>query len=173
MKVTISLYEFYAMGVNTLLTKAPWENGSSVSPYRESFLDEQRTIALSILFLMGEDYVPESVLNTMPHMRDQVRNSVNQAVFLRALKHHFRHVARGDELATKVLLRMESYITITRDAKQHNADPLEALTYTLAKRVPAHSDEQFEKYKQSVGKIFRFTEALVKRSLQEKYTIAT
>lgn len=172
MKISISLYEFYAMGINTLLTKAPWESGQRVSAYHESFLYEQRLLSLSILFLMGEEYVPKQILNTMPSKYwDQVRHSVNLAVFGRALKHHFRQTPNGDVLADQMLRRMESYITITRTTKGTEDDALEAITHTLAKRVPPQTSDQLELYQKRVSLIFHFTESMVTKSLGQKYTI--
>ncbi len=171
-KIQISLYEFYAMGINSLIQKAPWEITQRVSSYGEAFLYEQRVLSLAILFLMGEEYVPESVIKTMPKKYShQVRNSVNQSVFLRALKHHYRNVQDGDVAAERMIIRMESYVAITRDAHTHNADPLEAITLTLAKRVPPKNDEQLDLYHERVKKIFDYTEELVKRSLAQKYEI--
>lgn len=172
MKVQISLYEFYAMGINSLITKAPWEMTQRVSSYTESFMYEQRLLSLAILLLMGEEYVPESTLKTMPKKYShQVRHSVNQSVFLRALKHHYRNLPGGDKLAERMLTRMESYVAITRDANAYNADPLEAITMTLAKRVPARNQEQLDGYLDRVRKIFDYTEGLVQKSLSQKYDI--
>lgn len=160
------------MGINSLLQKAPWEVGERVSSYTESFMYEQRLLSLAILFLMGEEYVPASVIKTMPKKYShQVRHSVNQSVFLRALKHHYRNVPKGDALAERMLLRMESYVIITRDAQTHNADPLEAITMTLAKRVPPRNNEQLDRYLDRVRKIFAYTEELVSHSLSKKYEI--
>lgn len=172
MKVNITLYEFYAMGINSLLMKSPWERQGQITPYRESFLMEQRLFSLAILFLLGEEFVPEETLKTMPpEYHDQVRNSVNTAVFLRALKHHFRHHPQGDRLAQHMMERMASYIRITRNAKNQNADPLEAIALMVAKRVPPRSQEQFEKYQERVEKIFDYTEGLIQKSLTERYNI--
>lgn len=172
MKISISLYEFYAMGINTLLTKAPWESEARVSPYHESFVHEQQLLSLSILLLLGEEYVPASVLKTMaPRYRDQVRHSVNQAVFSRALRHHFRQIPNGAARADQMIRRMESYISITRESKNDKSDPLEAIAYTLAKRVPPQTTEQYEQYQKRVNKIFQFTEKMAHKSLGEKYTI--
>lgn len=172
-KIAISLYEFYAMGVNTLIAKAPWElAGERVSAYHESFLYEQRLIALSVLFLLGEEYVPATVLRTMPgKYRDQVRHSVNLAVFTRALKHHYRQLASGNEVAEQMTRRMEAYIDIMRQAAHQNNDPLKAITMLLAKRVPPQTEQQLQLYQDRIDKIFEFTEQLTKRSLSEKYTI--
>jgi len=172
MKINITLYEFYAMGINSLLVKAPWESESQITSYRESFLMEQRLFSLAILFLLGEDYVPEEALKTMPaEYADQVRNSVNTAVFLRALKHHFRHHPQGDRLAGHMQQRLDSYVRIMRQASEQNADPLEAIVYLLAKRVPPQNDEQYDRYVKRVEKIFDYTEGLIKKSLTEKYNI--
>lgn len=172
MKVQITLYEFYAMGINSLIQKAPWEITQRVSSYNESFMYEQRLLSLAILLLMGEEYVPESALKTMPKKYSgQVRNSVNQSVFLRALKHHYRNLPGGDKLAERMLLRMDSYLNITRDAHAHNADPLEAITMLLAKRVPPRDQEQLDRYHERVQKIFAYTEGLTQKSLSQKYEI--
>lgn len=172
MKVQITLYEFYAMGINSLIQKAPWEITQRVSSYNESFMYEQRLLSLTILLLMGEEYVPKSALKTMPKKYSaQVRNSVNQSVFLRALKHHYRNLPGGDKLAERMLVRMDSYLSITRDAQAHNADPLEAITTLLAKRVPPRDQEQLDRYHERVQKIFAYTEGLVQKSLSKKYDI--
>lgn len=172
MKIKISLYEFYAMGINTLIQKASWETGARVSPYNEKFIYEQRLLGLSILFLLGEEYVPESVVRTMPKkFSAQVRNSVNQTVFLRALKHHYRAYPSGDAIAEDMLKRMESYIAITRKAQAKNVDPLEAIASTLMKRVPPRNPEQSEHYFKRVESIFNFTKTLVSKSLDSKYEI--
>jgi len=172
MKVQISLYEFYAMGINSLIQKAPWEITQRVSSYNESFMYEQRLLSLAILLLMGEEYVPESTLKTMPKKyHHQVRHSVNQSVFLRALKHHYRNLPGGDKLAERMLARMESYVSITRDAHAHNTDPLEAITMTLARRVPPQGQEQLNRYHERVQKIFAYTEGLVQKSISQKYDI--
>lgn len=172
MKVKITLYEFYAMGINSLLVKAPWEREAQISAYRESFLMEQRLFSLTILFLLGEEYVPKETLKTMPpKFHPQVRNSVNTAVFLRALKHHFRHHPQGDKLAQHMLQRMDTYVDATRQARTQNVDPLEAITLKLAKRVPPQSEEQFQKYLDRVEKIFDYTDGLIQKSLEEKYDI--
>lgn len=160
------------MGINTLLKKAPWENSERLTLYHESFLYEQRLLSLAVLFLLGEEYVPKAILNTMStKYRDQVRNSVNSAVFSRALKNHFRQVPSGEIVANQMLRRMESYVNVVRDTKDSETDVLEAITMTLAKRVPPQSSEQLEQYQNRVGKIINFTETLVNKSLTKKYTI--
>jgi hypothetical protein len=172
-KIKISLYEFYSMGINTLLTKAPWELvGERVSAYHESFMQEQRLLALTMLILLGEEHIPQSVLVTMPaKYRVQVRDSVNQAVFSRALKHHFRQDPRGNAIADQMIRRMESYITISREAENSNNDSLEAITETLARLVPPRSQEQLDLYLKRVEKIFEYTETLVRKSLKSRYEI--
>src|SRR5579859_1125960 len=82
-KAGISLYEFYALGIERLLMKAPWELERSVSAYHESFLTEQRCMGLAILLLLGENHMPEDVVQSMPGYETQARFSVNQAVFRR------------------------------------------------------------------------------------------
>lgn len=172
MKIKISLYEFYAMGINTLIQKASWEKGARVSPYNDKFIYEQRLLGLSILFLLGEDYVPQSVVRTMPKkFSAQVRDSVNQSVFLRALKNHYRAYPNGDALAEDMFKRMESYITITRKAQAKNVDPLEAIAVTLMKRVPPRNPEQSEHYRKRVESIFAVVKTLVSKSLDSKYEI--
>lgn len=170
-KIRISLYELYAMGINTLLKKAPIASGQKISVYRESFMYEQRVIGLSILSLIGEEHVPKAVLKTMPDFPEQVRDSVNQAVFLRALKHHYRHLPQGDDLAEQIMGRMVSYVAAVRDAKAHDSDPHEALALMLAKRIPPKTDAQKVLYLENVRKIFDYTEKLISRSLAEKYEI--
>jgi hypothetical protein len=71
-KTNISLYEFYVIGIERLVEKAPWELEQSVSAYHESFLTEQRCLGLSILLLLGEDYVPQQN-DTLPGFEHQAR----------------------------------------------------------------------------------------------------
>lgn len=171
-KVTISLYEFYAMGINSLLHKAPWSVDGSVSAYKQSFLAEQRHISLTILFLLGEEYVPKDAIKTLPSAADQVRNSVNQAIFLRALRHYYRHAPQVDALAQHTFRRMESYIHDARTADGKEKTALEAMTTTLIKRVPPRTAEQAELYKNRVEDMFTHISGLIKRSLTEKYNIS-
>lgn len=172
MKAKITQYEFYAMGINSLLVKAPWEREAQISAYRESFLMEQRLFSLTILFLLGEEYVPEEKVRTLaPKFHAQVRSSVNTAVFLRALKHHFRHHPQGERMAQHMMQRMESYIQITRRSRDQNADPLEAIALLLAQRVPPRDQSQLDKYLERVEKIFDYTDGLIQKSLEEKYDI--
>lgn len=170
--VSISLYEFYTVCLTHIHDKAPWEKAPKVTKYHQSFITEERLLAMSLLYLLGEDFIPASVLNTMaPQYREQVRDSVNQAVFARALRHHFRNHADPKDLATKTLLRMESYISIIRDAEANNEDPLEATTFTLAKRVPPHSKDQLDYYSDSVEQTINYVEELVSNLLKTSYTI--
>jgi len=80
-KSPISLYEFYAIAIERLVEKAPWELERAVSKYHESFLTEQRCLGLSILLLLGEEQVPKKLLQGVPKFEAQTRTSVNQAVF--------------------------------------------------------------------------------------------
>jgi len=170
-KTDISLYEFYALGINHLLVKAPWELERAVSAYHESFLTEQRCIGLSILLLLGEEQVPDSAVSTMPGFEHQARVSVNQAVFLRALKHYFQQEGIEAARADAVLKRMHSYLTDSREADVAGSDPLEAMAETLIRRVPPQSDEQREQYEKRVQKIFDYIEALVTRTILRRYQI--
>lgn len=127
---------------------------------------------MSFLYLLGEDYIPAEVVNTMaPKYREQVRDSVNQAVFNRALKHFFRNHSDPKELTAKTFLRMESYIAVIRESEANNEDQLEATTYTLAKRVPPHSKEQLDHYEASVEQIMDYVEDLVDTLLESSYKI--
>lgn len=173
-KIEISLYEFYAMGINSLLKQSQIEASTKVSAYRESFLYEQRLLAMSLLFLLGEEYVPEQSLKTMPKKyHEQVRHSVNYSIFLRALKHHFRRTPNHEKVVEYMMTRMESYISLTKDAKNNNIDPLDAITITLAKRVPPRSDEQLDLYRERVSTIFALVEGLLEKTLAEKYEITS
>lgn len=172
MKIQISLYEFYAMGINSLVQKSPWETGERVSSYYESFVYEQRLLALALLFLMGEEYVPQSLVKTMPKKYSaQVRNSVNISVFSRALKHHYRNTPDGDKVAQKLMSQMDSYVDIMRKAQAQQGDPIEAITLKLLKRVPPRDQKQTDLYQKRVEKIFTYVKELVSKSLSEKYTI--
>ncbi len=172
MKIQISLYEFYAMGINSLIQKSPWETGERVSSYYESFVYEQRLLALALLFLMGEEYVPEALVKTMPKKYSaQVRNSVNVSVFTRALKHYYRNTPNGDKVAQKLMSQIESYTTIMRRAQAQNSDPIEAITLKLLKRVPPRNQKQTDLYQKRVEKIFSYVRELVSKSLSKKYEI--
>lgn len=170
--ITISLYELYTMGLVNFHDKAPWEKSPKITTYHQSFVTEERLLAMAILYLLGEEYVPAQVINTMaPKYRNQVRDSVNRAVFIRALKHFFRHHSDPNGLANKTIERMESYITIIRESRTANEDPLEATTYTLAKRVPPRSKEQLDHYEQSVERIMDYVEDFVDDTLKSGYVI--
>ncbi len=172
-KVGISQYEFYAIGIERLLVKAPWELERAVSPYHESFLTEQRCLGLTILLLLGENHVPPSAIETMPGFERQARQSVNQAVFLRALKHYFEQKGMNPTRADIVLKRMQSYISDSRGAEASHRDPLEAMYHTLAKRVPPQDDAQREQYEKRVSKIYDYVEGLVQKALLERYHIVS
>src|ERR1700761_4939523 len=105
-KTGISLYEFYALGIERLIVKAPWELERSVSAYHERFLTEQRCMGLSILLLLGENHMLPTAIHSMPGYEDQARFSVNQAVFRRALKHYFESNRLSPARADMVIERM-------------------------------------------------------------------
>lgn len=170
-KIKISLYELYAMGINTLMQKMPLEASQRISAYREVFMMEQRVIGLSVLMLIGEEYVPKAVVKTMPDFPEQVRDSVNQAVFLRALKHHYRHLPQGDDFAEQIITRMGSYVATSREARTQNQDPIETLTATLIKRIPPKNDMQQKLYKETVRNIVEYMERLITLSLKERYQV--
>jgi hypothetical protein len=167
----ISLYEFYALGIERLIVKAPWELERVVSAYHESFLTEQRCLSLAILLLLGENHVPSDAVQTMPGYEDQARFSVNQAVFRRALKRYFEGKQLNPVRADMVIERMGSYITDSRDAEATEGDPLEAMFNTLARRVPPLDNEQAEHYAKRVEKIFDYVSGLVEAVLK-RYQVA-
>jgi len=171
-KQPISLYEFYAIGINHLVEKAPWELVQAVSAYHGNFLTEQRCIGLSILLLMGEEHVPASAAESMPKYEQQVRASVNQATFLRALKQYFVAHHIEEARAALVLERMQSYLTESREAEASDQDPLLAMADVLAKRVPPKNERQGELYMQRVEKIFQYLQELVEGTLLSRYEIA-
>jgi len=160
-KAGISLYEFYALGIERLVVKAPWELERAVSAYHESFLTEQRCLGLAILLLLGENSVPTDAVQSMPGYEDQARFSVNQAVFRRALKRYFESHNLNPVRADMVIERMGSYITDSRNAEQSGSDPLEAMFNTLAKRVPPLDETQGDQYAKRVEKIFDYVSGLV------------
>lgn len=172
-KVGISLYEFYAIGIERLIEKAPWELERSVSAYHESFLTEQRCMGLAILLLLGEAHVPQQGGKVLPGFEDQARQSVNQAVFLRALKYYFRAKSLSETRAGMVLERMQSYLTDSREANAAGKDPLEAMFHTIAKRVPPKSAEQEDLYARRVEKIYDYVEGLVGKGLLMRYEISS
>jgi len=169
----ISLYEFYAIGIERLLVRAPWELERAVSAYHESFLTEQRCLGLAILLLLGEEHVSQAAVSTLPGFEDQVRSSVNQAVFLRALKHYFEAHQLNPVRADMVLERMQSYLKDSRDADKNDADPLEAMYKTLSKRVPPQDEAQQTLYATRVGKIYDYVEGLVEKSLLKRYEVSS
>jgi hypothetical protein len=160
-RTPISLYEFYALGIERLIVKAPWELERAVSAYHESFLTEQRCLGLSILLLLGENHVPDDAVQSMPGFENQARFSVNQAVFRRALKRYFEAKGLNPVRADMVVERMGSYITDSREAEQNQGDPLQAMFNTLAKRVPPLNQDQSEGYASRVEKIFDYVSGLV------------
>lgn len=171
-KTKISLYEFYVIGIERLVEKAPWELEQSVSAYHESFLTEQRCLGLAILLLLGEEYVPQQS-STLPGFEHQARSSVNQAVFLRALKHYFTGKKLAASRADMVLERMQSYIKDSREAQEAHMDSLEAMFQTIAKRVPPQNEQQEERYARRVEKIYEYVDGLVQGSLLKRYEIRT
>jgi hypothetical protein len=171
-KANISLYEFYVLGITHLVAKAPWELVRVVSEYHGNFLTEQRCIGLSILLLLGENHVPADAAESMPKYEAQVRASVNQATFKRALTHYFQSQGIEASRSDLVLERMHSYVTDSREAYAAGGDPLEAMLTILAKRVPPKTDHQRELYEQRVVKIFEYTEELVEDNLLRRYQIA-
>lgn len=172
-KTGISLYEFYVIGIERLLERAPWELERAVSKYHESFLTEQRCLGLAILLLLGEDYVPEQLIReqAMPGFEDQTRASVNQAVFLRALRHYFKAKNLNPVRADMVLERMQSYLQDSRQASERKQNPLEAMLHTVTKRVPPQDMAQRAQYEIRVSKIYDYIEGLVEGSLLTRYKI--
>lgn len=174
-KTSISLYEFYAIGVERLLEKAPWELERAVSKYHESFLTEQRCLGLAILLLLGEDHVPKQLIReqAMPGFEDQTRASVNQAVFLRALKSYFKAKNLNTVRADMALERMQTYLTDSREASQRGKSPLEAMLQIVARRVPPEDAAQREQYATRVEKIYSYIEGLVTDVLLKRYDVSS
>lgn len=172
-KTGISLYEFYAIGIERLIEKAPWELERAVSAYHESFLTEQRCLGLSILLLLGENQVPDQVLRSqaVPGFEDQTRATVNQAVFLRALRHYFAAKQLNAVRADMVLERMQSYLHDSREASEQGRNPLEAMLATVVKRVPPQDEAQREQYAVRVEKIYDYIEGLVSKALLKRYEV--
>lgn len=168
---SISLYEFYVLGIDRLLMKAPWELGRAVSTYHQMFLNEQRCIGLTILLLIGEEYVPDVGLNALPGYEDQARASANRAVFLRALKHYFERTRKDASRAEKVLKRMGPYVVEARAATEAKTDPVKRMLETLCKRVPPKDERQRQLYEDRLEKMYSYIEALVQNDLLEKYPI--
>jgi hypothetical protein len=173
-KAEISLYEFYAIGVERLIEKAPWELKRAVSAYHENFLTEQRCLALSILLLIGEDQVPHKYLkDALPGSEEQARISVNQATFMRALKRYFEQHGLNPMRADMVLKLMQSYLTDSRKAAEERKSPLEAMLHTMSLRVPPKDDIQRELYAVRVEKIYDYVESLVEKNLLKRYEISS
>jgi hypothetical protein len=172
-KADISLFEFYAIGIERLVERAPWELEQAVSAYHESFLTEQRCLGLSILLLLGENHVPQKTDDALPGFEEQARTSVNQAVFLRALRHYFSSKKLNPARAEMVLERMQSYIKDSKDAQAAKKDPLEAMFLTIVKRVPPLNEKQEEQYAQRVEKIYDYVEGLVQNNLFKRYNITS
>lgn len=170
-KSSITLYEFYAIGIERLLIKAPWELEQSVSSYHERFLTEQRCMGLAILLLLGENHMPESAVKGVPGYEEQARFSVNQAVFRRALKHYFEANKLNPVRADMVIERMGSYITDTQQAEEQGKDALEAMYGTLSKRVPPRDDAEADKYAKRVEKIYEYVSGLVEDGILKRYEI--
>ena len=170
-KARISLYEFYALGIERLLVKAPWELERAVSVYHESFLTEQRCLGLTMLLLLGEEHVRHDAVQSMPGYEDQARFSVNQAVFRRALRRYFESNNLNPVRADMVIERMGTYITTSREATQLQADPLEAMFRTLTRRVPPQDEEQEVQYANRIEKIYDYVSGLVD-ALLERYEIS-
>lgn len=170
--ISISLYEFYTMGLAGITDKAPWEKGPKITKYHQSFVTEERLLAMSVLYFLGESYVPAEVLNTMAtKYREQVRDSVNQAVFSRALKRHYHSKAEAAELSSKTMRQMESYVTCIHKSQHDNEDPLDPLVYTLAKRVPPQNKQQLKQYEASVDQILNYVEKMSEKTLKTEYKI--
>ena len=170
-KSPISLYEFYAIAIERLVEKAPWELERAVSKYHESFLTEQRCLGLSILLLLGEEQVPKKLLQGVPKFEAQTRTSVNQAVFLRALRHHFKAKGLNTVRADMVLERMSSYLHDSRVANEQKHNPLEAMLETVARRVPPQDETQRQQYAVRVEKIYDYIDGLVKKGLLARYEV--
>lgn len=170
-RTPISLYEFYVLGIERLIVKAPWELERVVSAYHESFLTEQRCLGLAILLLLGEDHVPPGAVQSMPGFENQARFSVNQAVFRRALKRYFEGKQLNPVRADMVIERMGSYLADSRDAEAAQGAPLEAMFNTLARRVPPLNEDQAGHYAKRVEKIFDYVSGLVEAVLK-RYEIA-
>jgi len=169
---TISLYEFYAIGIDHLVAKAPWELVRAVSAYHGNFLTEQRCIGLSILLLLGEEHVPASAIQSMPKFENQVRASVSQATFIRALKHYFQQNGIEAARADMVLERMQSYLADSRTADAERHDPLDAMMGILERRVPPRTEAQRTQYEQRIEQIYQYIEELVTGNLLKRYQIA-
>lgn len=170
-KTDITLYEFYSICIGKLLERSPWELERAVSAYHESFLTEQRCLGLSMLVLMGEDHVATKNLKGMPGFEEQTRASVNQAVFLRALKRYFEQKSLNPVRANMVIERMGGYIEESKLANKAKKSPLEAMTELVARRVPPKNAKQRDQYALRVSKIFDYIEGLVSNNVLVRYKI--
>jgi hypothetical protein len=173
-KTGISLYEFYVLGIQRLIVKSPWELEQPVSAYHDSFLTEQRCLALSILLLIGEDHVPQKMLNeALPGSEDQARMSINQATFMRALRKYFEESNLNPVRADMALKLMQSYLVDSRKAAENRESPLEAMLRTMSLRVPPKDEAQKERYAIRVEKIYDYVEGLVQKGLLGRYDVTS
>lgn len=171
-KTGITLFEFYAVGIERLIEKSPWELERAVSAYHERFLTEQRCLALTILLMLGEQYVPRTAVPALPDFEDQARASVNQAVFLRALKAYFKGKGLNASRADMVMERMGSYIADWHQARAEQLSSADTMLETVIKRIPPQDDEQRERYALRVGKICEYVEDFVGKGLLRRYEVS-
>jgi len=172
-KSGITLFEFYSMGIEQLIDSAPWELERSVSPYHASFLEEQRCMALTVLLMLGERQLPRSAGKGVDKKFEaQARASVNQAVFLRALKQFFARKRWDAGKANAVLERMQSYILDWRQAVADKADVRVPLLKTIITRVPPKDKEQQRRYATRVSKICRYVAGYVGKVLLSRYEVS-
>lgn len=127
---------------------------------------------MAVLFLHGEEFIPTEVLKTMPaKYREQVSDSVNKAVFSRALKHFYRNQPDPTTLSNDTLLRMDSYVLTIRSSQHKNEDPIDSVTFALAKRIPPQNKEQLKNYENSVDQIMQYTSDLTSKTFSKIYSI--
>ena len=117
--------------------------------------------------------VPAEALESMPGFEDQARMSINQAVFLRALKHYFEAKKLNAVRADMVLERMQSYLTDSRQADERHESPLLAMYNTILKRVPPKNEVQEEQYAARVEKIYDYVSGLVEKGLLKRYEVTS
>ena len=172
-KTGITLFELYAVGIERLIEKSPWELERAVSAYHESFLTEQRCLALTVLLMLGENHLPKGAVKALPEFEEQARASVNQAVFLRALKAYFKDKSLSVKRADMVMERMGSYIADWRRAAEIGVPVAETMLETVVKRVPPQDDDQYELYVIRVGKIYEYVEGLVGKGLLRRYEVSS